>query len=365
MGATAFVKARALLAGRRLLATVVAGLLAISLAACGEGPGGGGDGTVKDAGQPLKLGLSMPALDTPFFSVLVAEATAATKAAGGTVVQTTNANRDSGQQVTDIRNLITAGANAIMAGIADRKAIQPALDYAASRGVPVVVVDDQPAAGPVAAVVKADNYGMGTTAAEKLGALLPDGGKVLHITGGLETTNGRDRANGFNDAVKAKFPQLQVIEQTAKWSGPEAGNVMTTVLSQNSDIVGVYLATDTLYLDPVNAALSGRGRLVPAGQPGHVAMVAIDGGAGAMASIRAGTLDATVSQPVNNYAAYGVQYLEDARAGKQLAEGPTDHGSTVVNVEGYLVDQLPAPLVTKDNVDDPTFWGNKAGGNAQ
>ena len=34
-------------------------------------------------------------------------------------------------------------------------------------------------------------------------------------------------------------------------------------------------------------------------------------------------------------------------------------------MEGYLVDQLPAPVVTKDNVDDPTFWGNKAGGNAQ
>ena len=121
--------------GRRVLSTLAATLVAIGVAACGTGPGGG-SGEVKDAGAPLKLGLSMPALDTPFFSVLIQEATAAAQAAGGTVVQTTNANRDSGQQVTDIRNLITAGANAIIAGIADRKAIQPALDYAASRGVP-------------------------------------------------------------------------------------------------------------------------------------------------------------------------------------------------------------------------------------
>ena len=82
-------------------------------------------------------------------------------------------------------------------------------------------------------------------------------------------------------------------------------------------------------------------------------MVAIDGGVGALNSIRAGTLDATVSQPVNNYAAFGVQYLQEARAGKKLAAGPTEHDSTVVARRRlYLVDQLPAPVVTKQNVDD-------------
>ena len=101
------------------------------------------------------------------------EATARPKPAGGTVVQTTNANRDSGQQVTDIRNLITAGANAIIAGIVDRKAIQPALDYAASQRRPGRHRRRPAAAGPADAVVKADNYGMGVTAAEKLAELLP------------------------------------------------------------------------------------------------------------------------------------------------------------------------------------------------
>ena len=105
---------------------------------------------------------------------------------------------------------------------------------------------------------------------------------------------------------------------------------MTTVLSENPDIAGVYLATDTLYLDPVDAALTGRGRLVPAGQPGHVAMVAIDGGVGALDAIRAGNSTPRSPSPVNNYATYGVQYLQDARAGKKLAAGPTDHDSTVV-----------------------------------
>ncbi|MFE5563395.1 sugar ABC transporter substrate-binding protein [Amycolatopsis japonica] len=347
-------------AARRLLALVSAGLLAV-LAACGTGPGVGDSGEAKDAGQPLKLGLSLPALDTPFFSVLVADATAAAQAAGGSVVQTTNANRDSGQQVTDFRNLITAGANAIMAGVVDTKAIKPALDYAKSQGVPVVIVDDQPTAGDVYAVVKADNVSMGNSAADKLGQLLPRGGKVLQITGDPSTSNGRDRQSGFEDTIKAKYPNIQVITQNGKWDGPTSGNIMNAVLSQNPDLAGVYMASDTLYFDPVSAALNGRGRLVPAGQNGHVVITGIDGGVSALKGITGGTLDATVAQPVDAYAKCGVQYLVDARSGKKITVGPTDHQSTVVQKGAYMVDQLPAPLVTKDNVKDPNLWGNKAG----
>jgi ribose transport system substrate-binding protein len=346
---------------RRLLAAGVGGLLAIALAACGAGPGGGGGGAPKDADQPLKLGLSLPALDTPFFSVLVKDATAAAEASGGSVVQTTNANRDSGQQVTDFRNLITAGANAIMAGIVDTKAIKPALDYAASQNIPVIIVDDQPTAGSAYAVVKADNKGMGAQAADKLGSLLPQGGKVLEITGDPSTSNGRDRASGFDDTIKAKYPNIEIISQNAKWDGPTSGNVANAVLSQNPDLAGIYLATDTLYYDPVSAALTGRGRLVPSGQPNHVPIVAIDGGVNALKAIRAGELDATVSQPVDNYAKYGVEYLQNAQAGKPLAAGPTNHNSTVVQDGNYLVDQLTAPMVTKDSVEDAGLWGNKAG----
>jgi simple sugar transport system substrate-binding protein/ribose transport system substrate-binding protein len=46
-------------------------------------------------------------------------------------------------------------------------------------------------------------------------------------------------------------------------------------------------------------------------------------------------------------------------AGEKFKEGPTDHGSNVVEASpGILEDQLPAPIVTKDNVDDKALWGN-------
>ena len=54
-----------------------------------------------------------------------------------------------------------------------------------------------------------------------------------------------------------------------------------------------------------------------------------------------------------------MQYLQEARAGKQMAAGRPSHDSTVVDSRRrYLVDQLPAPVVTKQNVDDKSLWGN-------
>ena len=71
-------------------------------------------------------------------------------------------------------------------------------------------------------------------------------------------------------------------------------------------------------------------------------------------------MDATVSQPADLYAKYALFYAKAALDGKTFQPGPTDHDSTIVDVgNGTLEDQLAAPLVTKDNVDDKTLWGNQ------
>src|SRR5262245_14306873 len=320
-------------------------LTAAGVASCGTGPHGG----AIDSSGPLAVGISLPALDTPFFSVLINSARKAASDAGGSVIQTANATRSSGQQFTDIRNLITAGANVILTGVVDTKAIKPALDYAAKRHVPVVVVDDKPTKGSAYAVVKADNYAMGASAAEQMATRLPNGGTVLNITGDLATSNGRDRSAGFTDTIKKKYPNITVIEQPANWNGPRAGSVMQTVLSETPDLAGVFLASDTLYLDPVTAALSARGRLVSVGKPGHVTLVSVDGGQSAMKALRDKTMDAAISQPVTQYSQVSIEYLKRAHNGQSLTVGPTDHNSVIVEQDGFLVDLLPAPVVTAAN----------------
>ena len=95
------------------------------------------------------------------------------------------------------------------------------------------------------------------------------------------------------------------------------------------------------------------------GRAGFVVIVSNDGIPQEYDAIRKGEIDATVSQPADLYAKYGLMYLKEAISGKKFAAGPTDHDSTIVEVApGVLEDQLSAPLVTKQNVDDKSLWGN-------
>ena len=56
---------------------------------------------------------------------------------------------------------------------------------------------------------------------------------------------------------------------------------------------------------------------------------------------------------------YGLYYLQAAVAGKTFEQGPTDHDSRIVELNGNPMDLLPAPIVTKANVDDAKLWGNQ------
>jgi ribose transport system substrate-binding protein len=323
------------------------------LAACNRN-----GGTTGASDSALKLGLSIPFLTTPFFAVLDAYVKSEVSKQAVSMLNTTNANQDAGKQLTDISSLVNSGATGILAGVVDNKAIKPALDNCQSQHVPFVALDDAPAQGKLTIVVRADNYAMGATAAKKMAELIGGKGQVLSIQGDLATTNGRDRSNGFKDWMTKNAKGIEVIERPAKWQGPLAGSVTSTILTQYPDLAGIYMQADTTYGSAVMAALKSADRLAPAGDPKHIPLVSIDGGAEGLDAIRAGTLDALVSQPLDGYAKYGVQYLNEAVGGKKFSTGPTDHGSKIINFQGNLMDLLPATLVTKQNVDDKSLWGN-------
>jgi simple sugar transport system substrate-binding protein/ribose transport system substrate-binding protein len=115
-----------------------------------------------------------------------------------------------------------------------------------------------------------------------------------------------------------------------------------------------------VFLAPTLQVLKSKNLLVPPTDPKHIFIVSNDGIPQEFQAIRDGQIDATVSQPADLYAKYALSYAKDALAGKSYKAGPTDHNSTIVDVGGgRLEDQLPAPLVVKDNVDDPNLWGNQ------
>jgi ribose transport system substrate-binding protein len=135
---------------------------------------------------------------------------------------------------------------------------------------------------------------------------------------------------------------------------------LDALYSANRDIKGIYLQAGGVYLAPTLRTLERHDALFPASDARHIVIVSNDGIPQELAAIRKGEIDATVSQPADLYAKYGMHYIKRAMAGETFEEGPTDHDSTIVELPGgILEDQLPAPLVTRANVDDPALWGNR------
>jgi ribose transport system substrate-binding protein len=303
------------------------------------------------------IGYSAPFLMAQFEVVLQDQTVAAAKAAGLKVLSPTNADQDSGKQITDVQNLIGAGANGLIVVANDSKAIISALDLAAKQNVPVVSIDIGPDGGKVFAIVRADNIGMGWIACTDMAKSIGDSGKVLSLQGSFASINGRERSQGFHDCMTKEHPNVTLIERPTDWDATKQAAALQTVLGANPDLKGIFQQSDYALSATLNV-LKQAGRDAKVGQPDHIYNISIDAGPQSLALVRSGDLDAEISQPLDGYAKYGVKYLQDALAGKELALGKTDHGSEVVEFNGNKMDLLPAVLVTKANVDDKSLWGN-------
>ncbi|MFP3610764.1 sugar ABC transporter substrate-binding protein [Paraburkholderia sp. DD10] len=309
------------------------------------------------AAETGKIGLDLPLLTSPFWQSYNTYLPKYAKDMGLDILAPVNSNGDPVQQITDMNNLLNLGSKGIVVGPLDSAAISRALDSAAARNVPVVAVDVAPTQGKVAMVVRADNRAYGEKACKYIGEHVKSG-KVVQIMGDLASVNGRDRSEAFRSCVKG-YPGLTLLEIPASWKGDVAATALDSLLTANPDVKGIYMQAGGVYLSPTLQTLRRKQMLFPAGDAKHVVIVSNDGIPQEFDAIRRGDIDATVSQPADSYAKYGLFYIKAALAGQTFKPGPTDHGSNIIQLApGILEDQLPAPLVTKSNVDDKALWGN-------
>lgn len=343
------------------------GIAVLLLAACGSGGAEQAEAPVTSAeqvaatpeGGAQSIGLAGSFLTDPFQVVLVNGIGDQAGEAGLDLSPPTNADADPGKQVTDVTTLLSQGVGGVIIIPVDSSAIVPAIEEANAQDVPVVTVDVAPSGGDVYMIVRADNVAMGASACEAMGEALGGTGTVLELQGNLASVNGLDRSQGFNDCMAETYPDIEIISEPTDWVAQQATDAAQTVLS-TTDVQGIFMASDSVMLPGVINVLQNQDRWFPVGEEGHVALVSIDGTPPGLQTIRDGYQDALVSQPVDLYSQYAVQYVADAIAGTQYKPGPTDHGSEIVEQDGSLADLLPSPVVTAENVDDAALWGNSA-----
>lgn len=340
-------------AGLASAAVLVSGLL---LSGCSDAGGSGG-------GTPI--GYSPKFLKDDFQVLLLDQFKGKVGDAGMDLIGAPDAGGDVAKQVADIQNLLANGAEAIVLVPVDAAGVVPAIKQANAQGVPVFSLDDAPVGGEVAATVRADNVGAGVQGAEEMIARLqeddcwPSDCTVLELQGGLDTPNGLDRSKGFADTMKQEAPEVKLVQRPTEWTAEMAADATQNVLTQTPELDGIFMASE-LMATAVNAQVKAAGRDAKAGDPEAVIRIAIDGTPAGLQLIRDGELDATVSQPLSAYAETVADLIQRVLDGEDISEGEIEGGQIVQTDVGPQY-QLPATLVTSDNVDDDGLWGNQAG----
>src|SRR3954465_3570802 len=276
---------------RLRIATAGAALL-LTAACTAAGANDKSDSGGAGGGKPL-VGVDYPRSDTDFWNSYI-KYTPQFAGEGGVDLHTTNSQNDVAKLAANVQTFISQGVKGVAMAPQDTAAIAPTLQQLESKKIPVVTIDTRPDTGNVFMVVRADNRAYGEKACQFLGARLKGAGKVVMLEGGLDSINGRDRTEAFNDCIKKNYPGITVFGEATNWDGAIASQKLATRLTEPPDIRGVYMES-SFALAGTLQLLKQRNLAVPPTDPKHVFVVSNDGISKELKDIAAGQIDATVS----------------------------------------------------------------------
>ena len=228
----------------------------------------------------------------PFRAAETNSVKAAAKKAGVARLLYTNANDDQAKQVADIESMISQGAKAIIVAPLNATGLQPALEQAAAKNIPVVTIDRATAGTPCTNFITnigSDFYVQGQRSADALAAATGGKAEIVEIQGAYGNAVEAQRTAGFAASLK-KHPDMHLLAaQTGNWSATDAQRVMEQMLLAHSTATAMYSHADVMTLGAMRAIQqSGK-------QPGRdIAIVSIDGTKALVQAIVAGRAQADV-----------------------------------------------------------------------
>lgn len=207
---------------------------------------------------------------------------------------TTNAQSQLSKQISDIQDMLAQGAQFLIVAPLNSDGLEPALQAAAAKKVPVLTIDRKvnfsSACKEWLTFIGSNFVEQGKRAADAMIKATGGTGKVAILLGSSGNNVTTDRTNGFVDQIKAKAPGLTIVaQQTGDFAREKGQAVMEQLISSNPEITAVYAENDEMALGAVTA-LKAAGK-----NPGtDVKIVSIDGTRNAVQAIVDGTINAVI-----------------------------------------------------------------------
>lgn len=214
---------------------------------------------------------------------------AALDEAGATYIST-DAGSSAEKQLTDVENLISQGADAIIILAQDGEAILPAVQSALDQGIPVIAYD-RLIEDPGALYITFDNVEVGRMQARAILEEVPEGNYVF-IKGNAADANADFLRGGQQEVLQEALDSGAIVNvgesYTDNWDPAVAQTNMEQFLTQNDNDVDAVVASNDGTAGGVVAALEAQGLA------GEVAVSGQDGDAAALNRVALGTQTVSV-----------------------------------------------------------------------
>jgi D-xylose transport system substrate-binding protein len=210
--------------------------------------------------------------------------------AAGAKYISTDAQSSASKQLSDVENLISQGANALIILAQDQDAIQPAAANAIAEGIPVIAYD-RLFENPDAFYITFDNKLVGTLEAKAVYEAQPTGNYVI-IKGNSADPNADFLREGIEevigDAVKSGDIKIVGETYTDNWDPANAQKEMEQFLTVNNNNVDAVVCENDGMAGGVVAALAAQG------MAGQVPVSGQDGDHAALNRVALGTQTVSV-----------------------------------------------------------------------
>jgi D-xylose transport system substrate-binding protein len=336
---------------RRRYLTLLA-LLALVLGACGgddttDTAEPEGEGAAEADGEGLTIGVSWNNYNEERWAKSDEPAIQAALDEAGATYISTDAGSSAEQQLADVENLISQGADALIILAQDQTAVLPAVQSAIEQGVPVVAYD-RLIEDSDALYVTFDNVEVGRMQAEAIYEAVPEGNYVF-IKGNQADANADFLRGGQQEVLQDALDSGDIVNvgesYTDNWDPAIAQRNMEQILTQNDNDVQAVVASNDGTAGGVVAALEAQGLA------GDVPVSGQDGDAAALNRIALGTQTVSVWKDARELGKAA------GEAAVLLAQGTAleDIPDTVMfdSPDGnQLVSILLTPIpITEDNLD--------------
>ena len=328
---------------KKFLAFLLAGMMVLSLAACGgqSAPSADADAETnaeagaetnadaeESAAPAYKIALCM-SHQTNAFTIAVGSGAKAKAEELGVTVDVFDGKQDQATQVSQVEQCINSGYDGILIEPVSVDGIVPAVKAANEEGVPVItVVQQMSGQSEYAKAYRGGNdANAGQLQMEKVVELLGGKGNLAILYGPMGSDGQIIRKEGY-DKVLADYPDAHIeFAETANWVTEEALSLVENWLSTGTEINAIVAQNDGMAMGALKA-------VEDAGLKDSIIVVGVDAVDDALAAINDGRLDGTISQDAAGQGALGVQAMVDYLNGEEIA--PIEYTECI--------------WVTKDNV---------------